>query len=233
MRVLVAACTALLLAGCASTPEPGDSGTAGVWGYVRLVPRAGVAEATGGKHMYADRSLEGVQLVDYSSPGFVVVYVDGEPAAGERSEIAIAPSAAGVRLDPPHAAIALGGALVVRNSSTESHAISCPAAKLVRRLAPGESAEIALSSAGEWNVFLLDVPGEQARVFAAPGPYQVVSPAGRFELEELAPKTIRLHAWHPRFPAASASVELVADDVVRQDLELSVDRLEGEEPDAD
>jgi hypothetical protein len=230
MRVLETCVTAGLalglLASCASAPAPTAAGSGAAWGYVRLVPRAGVAEATGGAHAYGDRDLTGAQLVDYSTPGFAVVYAEGEPVAGERSAVAVVSAAAGVRLEPPNAALGVGGTLSVANQTDASHLISCPRAGLVRPLAPGESAEIALDAPGEWPIFLLDVPGEQARVFAAPGPYQVVSPAGRFELEELPPGPVRLHAWHPRFPSASAEAEVPADDSVQVDFELRVDRME-------
>jgi len=225
---LAAGLTLGSIASCASAPPPveGGDGAGAVWGYVRLVPREGVAEATGGAHAYGDRDLTGAQLVDYSTPGFAVVYAEGEPEPGERAPVAVMLGPAGVRIEPPHAALGVGGTLSIANQTSDPHVISCPRASLVRPLAPGESAEIAVDAAGEWPVFLLDVPGEQARVFAAPGPYQVVSPTGRFEMEELAPGPVQLHAWHPRFPGASAQAEVIADDSVQVDFDLRVDRRE-------
>ena len=64
----------------------------------------------------------------------------------------------------------------------------------------------------------------EARVFAAPGPFQVVSSAGRFALADLDPATARLHAWHPRFPPATDPVSLAAGTATRVDLELRVER---------
>jgi hypothetical protein len=227
---LAAGLTLGSLMSCASAPpvESGSGSASGaVWGYVRLVPREGVAEATGGAHAYGDRDLTGAQLVDYSTPGFAVVYAEGDSSAGERAPVAVVMGPTGVRLEPPHAALGVGGTLSIANQTSEAHVISCPRASLVRPLSPGESTEIAVDAAGEWPVFLLDVPGEQARVFAAPGPYQVVSPTGRFELEEIPPGNVRLHAWHPRFPGASAQADVLADDSVQVDFELRVDRMEG------
>jgi hypothetical protein len=71
-------------------------------------------------------------------------------------------------------------------------------------------------------VFLLDVAGEQARVFAAPGPFRVVSSSGRYELRDLQPGRAHLRAWHPRFPPSSAWVDLAAGASQRVDFELRV-----------
>jgi hypothetical protein len=232
MRYALAITLAALAAGAASPPPAASEEAVGaVWGYVRLVPREGVAEATGGAHAYGDRDVSGAQLVDYSTPGFAVVYAEGEPAADERASIAVVASPTGMRLEPAHAALGAGGKLSIANRSDAAHVLSCPRAGLVRSLAAGESIEVTLDAAGEWPVYLLDVPGERAQVFAAAGPYQVVSPAGRFELEDLPAGDVRVHAWHPRFPGASATTEVLADDEVRVDLELRVDRPEGGDAD--
>ena len=229
----ISACLSLgLLLACASGAPPTAPDRASAWGYVRLVPREGVAAITSGAHSYGDREVADAELVDYSKPGFAVVWADGAPAPAGRARVAIRSGVAGAVFDPPHAALGAGGAIEVANESGEAHVLSCPAAKLVRRLAPGESVEIAAATAGEWSIFLLDAPSAEARLFAAPGPFAVTSSAGRFSLPDLAPGAARLHAWHPRFPPATAAVELGAGASTRVDLELRVDHPGGESPDA-
>ncbi len=221
MRLLSACLAALLLGACASAPPPPAPGRAAAFGYVKLVPRDGVPSA-GGSHSYGDREFEGVSFVDYSKPGFAVVYADGPARAGDTAALVIRSGATHAGFDPPHAALAVGGVIRIANQSGESHVVSCPGAGLVKALAAGESIEVVAATPGEWPVFLLDVAGEEARVFAAPGPYRVVSASGRFELTDLDPGRMELRAWHPRFPPASAWVDLAAGSSVRVDLELRV-----------
>ncbi len=222
---------ALLLGACASTPPLPAPGRAAAFGYVKLVPREGVPTA-GASHSYGEREFEGVSFVDYSKPGFVVVYTDAPARAGEHAALAIRAGTTHAVFDPPHAALAAGGTITVANQSGEMHVVSCPGAGLVRPLAAGDSVEIAATAPGEWPVYLLDVAGEEARVFAAPGPYRVVSSSGRFELTDLEPGHVPLHAWHPRFPPAQTWVDLAAGSSVRVDLELRVGDHDDEASDA-
>jgi hypothetical protein len=214
---------AAALAACASAPTAAP-GRAAAWGYVRLVPHEGLSAPSAGSASYGDRRLADVALVDYSRPGFAVVYAeDGAAAApGAPVRLAIRDGALGPRLEPAHAALSAGGALEVANETGAARLVSCPAASLVRRLEPGASLAIPVAAPGEWPVYLLDAPGEPARVFAAPGRWAVASDAGRFELADLAPGRHRLVAWHPRFPPAAATVELASGSAVRVDLELQV-----------
>lgn len=224
MRLLAVASAALLwIAACASAPSVAP-GRSAAWGYVRLVPREGVTAPTASGGSYGDREVADAALVDYSRPGFAVVWVDAPPPGGSTTRIAIRDGATGVRFEPPHAALAAGGRITIVNESGRPHLLSVPAAGLVRPLATGDALPIANVAAGEWALFLLDVPGEEARVFAAPGPFQVVSTSGRFALGDLAPGSARLHAWHPRFPPAMRTVSLAAGAPTRVDLELRVDR---------
>lgn len=222
-RGLAAVCVAAALAACASAPAVAP-GRAAAWGYVRLVPHEGAPAASAGSASYGDRRLADVALVDYSRPGFAVVYAeDGAPApAGAPLRLAIRNGALGPRLEPAHAALSAGGALEVANETADARLVSCPAAGLVRRLEPGASLAIPVPAQGEWPVYLLDAAGEPARVFAAPGRWAVASDAGRFELADLAPGRHRLVAWHPRFPPAATTVELASGSAVRVDLELQV-----------
>jgi hypothetical protein len=58
----------------------------------------------------------------------------------------------------------------------------------------------------------------------------VVSSAGSFELPDLEPGRAHLRAWHPRFPPASAWIELAPGQSRRVDLELRVDQREEGSP---
>jgi hypothetical protein len=218
-RGVAALCAAAWLAACASAPAAAP-GRAAAWGYVRLVPHEGMPAPSAGSASYGDRRLADVELVDYARPGFAVVYAaDGAPLPpGAPLRIAIRSG----RLEPAHAALAAGGALEVVNEDAEPRLVSCPAAGLVRRLEPDAALAIPVPVAGEWPVYLLDARGEPARVFAAPGRWAVASEAGRFELSDLPPGRHRLVAWHPRFPSATATVDLASDRALRVDLELQV-----------
>jgi len=233
MRRASATLGVLLLCACAGAlPAPGP-GRSGAWGYLKLVPRAGVDAVVSQPHAYGDRRLEGVEWVDYSKPGFAVVYAEGAPPAGrERTALAIQTSESGTHLVPANAVLGVGGELLVENQSGAAHVVSVPGGGVVRSLAPGESLAVPIAAAGEWPVFLLDVPGEKALVFAAPGRYVVVSETGRFALADLSPGRCRLHAWHPRFPSAATWVELAPDRLTRVDFELRVDHREAGVADA-
>jgi len=220
----LAAWAVVLLCACAAPPAP-SPGHSGAWGYLKLVPREGVASVVAAPHAYGDRRLEGVEWVDYSKPGFAVVFAeDAATPTRERVAIALHATETGTRFEPIDAALAAGGEIEVANQSGAPHVVSVPGAGVVRRLAPGESMTVAAATPGEWPIFALDVPGARALAFAAPGRYSVVSESGRFSLIDLPPGHHRLVAWHPRFPSASAAVELTPDRLTRVDFELRVDR---------
>ena len=223
--LLAAAAIGLACATAPGTPEPGKS-TA--WGLVRLIPREGVSPQAPGSSSYTDRRLRDVEFVDYSRPGFAVVYLEEAGkravAVGGDARVSIRDTQLQPRFDPAHAAMGIGRRIRVANQSTQPHVLSCPAVGLLRRLAPGETAEIVIRAAGEVSLFLLDVPGASSTIFAAPGRYAVVSQSGRFEFQNLTPGHFRLRTWHPRFPPTSRQVDLAAGQVVHLDLEIGVGR---------
>jgi hypothetical protein len=192
-----------------------------VWGYLRLVPRAGVTPS-GGSTPYGDRRYSDVELVDYSKPGFAVVYLEAPAPSPPPLAVAIEGGAGGVRLEPAHAAVGLGGEIQVANRSDAAHVISCPELGVLRRLAPGESLAVPVRAAGEISLFVPETPDAVARLFAAPGPFAAVSDAGRYALLEVPPGAHRLRAWHPRFPPSAREVELAPGEVARVDLEIGV-----------
>jgi hypothetical protein len=197
----------------------------GAWGYVRLVPREGVEPASGGAGgAYGDRRLAGVRLVDYSRPGFVVVYADEGFEPGGTLRLTLRPGVAGPRFEPERAAVGAGGTIEIRNETGLRQVISAPAEGVLRGLEPGATVSLAADSAGEHDFFVLSAPDVGAHVFVAPGPFAVASESGRFELTGLAPGSRRVVAWHPRFPATVHHVQLAPGEVRRLDIELGVDR---------
>lgn len=215
-----------LVAGCAAAPTAPAPARSGVYGEVRLVPREG--HPAPGDSGYGDRRMRGVVFVDYSRPGPAVVWAEG-PSAGGRARLTIRRGPVGAHIDPAHGALGAGGRIEIRNASPDPHVVSVPASGLLRRLEPGERLEVPAAASGEIGVFLLDEPGVEARLFAAPGPYALVSPTGRYALEDLPPGRRRISVWHPRFPGTSRWAELPADGRLRLDLELGVGELASDE----
>ncbi len=212
---------ALVLA-CATQPEQPAPGRSTLHGSLRLVPHEGVEPSAPGGSPYADRSLRDVQFVDYTHPGFAVVYLDGREAPGGTADLTIRASKLRTRLEPSELAVGAGGTLRVRNETQSAHVLSFPAASRVQTLAPGEACEIPLASAGPQSLFLLDVPGSEADVFAAPGPYAVVANDGRWRIRDAAPGRVRVIAWHARFPPTFRWLDLAPDGVAQLDLEVGV-----------
>jgi hypothetical protein len=213
---------ALLTLACASAPPAPAPGRGTVFGELRLAPHPGVTMPSANDPSYADPRMRDTRLVDYSKPGFAVVYLDGPPAPGERAELAIRANQFETRLEPRWVAVAAGGTVSVRNASDEPHTVSCPSLGKVVKLAPGDAVELSASLEGAQSVFLLDRPQVESGFFAAPGPYAVLTQSPYFELRDLPPGTIALHAWHPRLPPLERSVDVVAGQSTRVDLVMGV-----------
>jgi hypothetical protein len=222
VRVLVSG-LALLALSCASAPSVAPDASA-AWGYVQIVPREGVSAASGDA-AYGDRRLAGVRLVDYSSPGFVVVYADGAPtSAGGSTRLLLRDRATGPRFEPELAAVAVEGTIEVRNETAAPQVVSARENGRLVRIEPGDAVTFPASGAGEHHFSLLSAANVDARVFAAPGPFTVASESGRFELAGLPPGRHRLVAWHPRLPATAHWIDLSAGETRRLDIEIGVDR---------
>jgi hypothetical protein len=208
-----------LLAGCASPPLQPAPNRAAVWGKVTLVPAAGLD--SGGDSAYGDRRLRGAKLVDYSHPGFVVVYAEGAADPVLQSiELTIRDAAAGARIEPEHSAFLAGGTVVVRNQSEEARLVSCPSQQIIRRLEPGGQLEVRLPESGEHSFHLLEARDSTSQIFASPGPFTVVERSGRFALGDLEPGPTHLGVWHPRFAPRGADVDLVAGTTLKLEFEL-------------
>lgn len=222
MRLQLVALGAVVALACAGAPSV-SPGKAAAWGFVKLVPRAGT-ESPSSSTAYGDRRLREAPRVDYSRPGFAVVFVEADVprSAGPSTELALRPGVVGVRLVPQHAAVAVGDPLVAVNRTDARRILSCPSTGMLKQIEPGESFEFELTVAGEHTFHLLGADAVSATFFAAPGPFSVVSPAGRYELRDLEPGRALLRSWHPRLPPAAQWVDLAAGEVVRQDMEMGV-----------
>ena len=216
VNALLATVAALACAG--APPAPGK---ARVFGTLRLVPHEGAPHPSSGG-AYGSLRMRDANLVDYSKPGFAVVYVAEDAKPGGAATIEVRDTQVDTRLVPDALAIGDGGRITVVNASGKVHIVSYPAAGLVKRLTAGERLEIAVPAAGEQGLFLLDVPETTATLFAAPGRFTVVSTSGEYELRDLEPGAAVLRAWHPRFPPIARPVELAPDASVRVDLEMGV-----------
>ena len=216
----------LLAVACASVPGAPAPGRSGAWGMLRLVPREGVTPGGSGGGAYGDRRLRDVAYVDYSKPGFAVVYVEAEAAPAGELELIIREHRVGARFEPEHGAVGAAGRIVVHNDTGVKHVLSYPAAGSVQQLEPGARVVLDVPRAGEQGLFLLDVPAGEARIFASPGPYDVVSADGRYALPDVAPGRREIRAWHPRFPPAMTAVVLPPDEPVEVDLEMGVGRAD-------
>ena len=213
-------------AACASAPVQPPPGRSALAGRVTLVaPEA--MRSGGGGNAYGDRRLRGVERMDYSRPGFAVVYVEVEPGtsappAAERHTLTLSDGVAHPLFDPAELALGRGATLVVRNASRSAHVLSIPDLELVARLAPGEELARVVEHEGDHAVHLLDDASVSARVFAAPGPYARVGSTGGFALTDLPPGRHAVHVFHPRLPPATREVVLAPDSTLEIELSLGV-----------
>jgi plastocyanin len=215
----------VLCVACVGAPPAPTPGRGNVFGDLRLMPREGVHMPDPTDTSYADPRLRDVSLVDYSKPGFAVVWLDGETAP-ERApaRVTIRENEFDVRLEPAWVAASAGATLALQNATAEAHTVSCPSLGRVEKIAPGETLQFELGEPGAHALFLLDRPQVEGGIFVAPGPYAVLGRSGRFELRDVAPGRARLHAFHPRFPPVALPVEVVPDQSVRVDVLMGVGR---------
>ncbi|HEU4429775.1 MAG TPA: hypothetical protein VFT98_13520 [Myxococcota bacterium] len=226
-RASIAALGCLLA--CVAAPPTASPDRATAWGYVRLVPKAGLPAEEGG---YSDRRLLGVQRFDYSHPAFAVVYAPGAPVrTAQTHELMLEARANGAHWSATVAAVGVNDRLRVANRTAIAQVVSAPALTWLRELAPGEATELAPAAPGELLLHVLGGAGETAIVWVSPGAFALANTAGRYELDGLPPEVRELRAWHPRLPpSAGHTVRLEAGAATRVDLEIGVDRAAGAEP---
>jgi hypothetical protein len=223
LRGLVFAVCALA---CASPPPAPAPGRATLFGTLRLVPHSGVRAPAANGGGYADPRLRDARLVDYSRPGFAVVYLERGESPGGTARIALRASGFGPGFEPEHAALGANGELTLVNATPSAQVVSIPALGEVRRLEPGQEWAQRVGS-GTHELFLLGTDA-QASVFAAPGPFATVAPSGRWELRDLEPGMASVRTWHPRFPPVAHEIPLAAGQTERIDLQVGVDRSGGD-----
>lgn len=213
---------------CATATAPDQIS---VSGHVRLVPHADLRELGIAMNAYGDRRLRNARLVDYSRPGFSVVYLDHRdaqdsdaiaPRVDREVHLAIRGGDIRARLEPAHLAMRTGDVIRLRNLDRDAHIVSCPKASVLQQVAPGEEVRFELSMPGVYRFYLADTSAPGGIVFVAPGPFSVTSNSGRFHIPDLTPGTWTLHAWHPRFPPASREVVLATGDSLEIDFEIGV-----------
>ena len=207
---------------CAPAPPAVEPGTGSLWGELTLVPRQGVVLPGAADPSYGDPRLADARLVDYSRPGFAVVYLDS-PISRAAARISIRSTTLGQRLEPERAVVGAGGSIEVSNQSDAEQIVSCPKLQVLRRLAPGESLELTQLVPGELHLHLLGADPRSATVFASPGPFAVVGPDAHWRISGLAPGRATLRVWHARFPPLAREIEVRAGAVERIDLALGVD----------
>jgi hypothetical protein len=228
-RLVVSGFLAATFLACIGAPSLRDPAKSGVYGYLRLRPHEGSAGApTAGapKDAYGDRRYSDTGLVDYSKPGFAVVYLERGAGGEIAADLAIRTRAGAVAIEPAHAATAVGGEIALRNVDAEPHVVSLPGLGLVRALAPGDRLVVPAERAGALEVFVPGSSDATATVFVSPGPFATVNESGRFEILEVAPGPNRVGVWHPRLPPAGRDVALAAGRIARVDLEIGVGRAQ-------
>lgn len=209
---------------CATAPQP-DPSTGIVWGYVKLVPKAGATAGSG----YGDRRLADVKRVDYSHTAFAVVFAPSAPDPAPRPvELEIRESFGSPRVEPRFSATTPASGIRVRNATAADRLVSIPRDGRLLRIAPGDSIEMTGLSEGEASLHLLGLSEAKtpppAQIWVTEGVTAEVDPSGRYTLRPLEPGRHQVGAWHPRFPPSPPhSLEVTRGSVQRVDIEIGVD----------
>jgi hypothetical protein len=214
------------LGSCTAGPPPPSAGKGTLYGRLSLIPHAGVTPGTPGTTVYQDRKLRNIEFVDYGTPEPAVVYVETDRPATPLEAKTLTLEAAPLRspaFKPPMLAVGAGQPVRVENRDGSARTLSCPEAGFLRTLRPGETAELPRLPKGPLRIFALDVPGAEAGIFVAPGPYALVTRSGAWELRDLEPGEFVLQAWHPRFPPARLPVTVTEGHCTRVELLLRVE----------
>ena len=212
------AVVALVGLACATAPPTPAPGKGVLFGRLELVARAPTRPPAG----YDDPRLAAARRVDYSRPGFSVVYAPGRAATDPAPvTLRVRSGPAGLRMHPAQAATSEGSRLRIANGTDRSLLVSSPSLSLFREIAAQEALDVGPMPGGEHRIY---VGGGEAEVllFAAPGSFVVPSVDGRWQLRDLEPGAARVRAWHSRLPPAEKSVTVVEGQATRVDLQVGV-----------
>lgn len=221
--LLLFACGALAVA-CA-----GDARTPSLSGTLRLVPHEAVATLPPASQSYGDRRYREAAPVDYSRPGFAVVYLADGPPPSDTASLELRDSGRGPHLAPTLSVAGLKGKIRISNTSAEARVVASPEANWLERIPAGGMAEFHPRRSGAHTIMLLGATGPPASIFVAPGPFSVVSPRGHWQLFDVSPGTRSLQTWHSRFPSTQKTVTVARDKEAWLDLVVST-RAAAEDP---
>ena len=155
MPRLVPLALIITMVACASAGAP--DGTA-IWGEVQLVPHADLRDVKAAANAYGDRRLRSADLVDYSRPGFSVVYLDAPVTSssppGDENEVALSVRGGQIRarFEPSHLAMRMGSVIRLRNLDREPHVVSCPEAAVLQRVDPGQEVRLEFPKPGDYSL---------------------------------------------------------------------------------
>ena len=119
-----------LLLGCAASPERSATTAASrpdramLQGTFKLIPVEHAKSGTGGGGSYGDRRMRDTTFVDYSRPGFALVYLTSGPRSSAPTELVIRSTRFATRLEPANAAVGLGAPIHVVNRSRQPQVVS-------------------------------------------------------------------------------------------------------------
>ena len=131
--------------------------------------------------------MRDAEMVDYSHPGFSVVYLEDRPSPTGSSEIALRESPIGPRFSPAQSAVGVGGTIVVINETDRVQVLTCPRLDVWIAVDPGERLELDAREAGSIELFLIEGTEAHATVFSSPGPFSVVDAGGNWWLLDQPP----------------------------------------------
>jgi hypothetical protein len=228
---------ALLAGGCATQPTP-QPGASCAKLTVEAKPKSGVKQRVARVPVYdaAPRptSAKGqFELVDYSSLGNIIVWIEPAPLDGVRKpalDLAIDAAHPSTELQPA----SVGQEIVFHNkgsaplslySVSDNNDFDLPSIPA--------GAEGRYTVRGEGLIEILADPSQPpiALVYAAPSPRVAAARTGQTVIfNNVAPGSYRAVAWHPRLPGKSIDLALSPDRVCCATITIGVNNIASPEP---
>ncbi len=227
------------MAACGPTVRP-EPGRAALVVTVHAEPHRGTAAPTGPYGAgggygsgYGSRSVGGkYERMNYDDVADIAVWVSpiavpaGEPTVMDTPHAAVLTDNG---FEEPVLAVAAGGILQVANASASPwtvYSVDEPNDFDLGSLQPGQSASVQVKAGEPFHLLVEENESFQAQVYVAPpGAAAVTNGGGTWTLNNLAPGTYRVGAWHWRLPSAETEVTLSAGEVRKVSLTLSVNNL--------